>query len=922
MSRESWVLPGDDLSFFDSSQPWPDQHFVDTKGDTFVVPARSNYQFGNRGVPAANFREPLIDEVSGNNPVTILSGDTGTGKTTQSVQMMLEADIAPLILQGQPRIPLARQACRRVRQEMAYANGEQGSADHLVGYTTGYDSDLHEDNRIIVATNGKLLRMLIHDPEKYKGAIFMMDEFHLRETESDIIVGLCAKMGIKMVLSSATFDEQRLASMMKDKHGNPAPIVKIAMRQHDITEIPADTLVDDVAAYASTRDSIIFMPGRPTIQKHIGKVARKMSRRTNVMELHGEQTKVQQDAVFDTSYGVRTIFSTSVGEMGMTFDVDVSINPGYERAPILLEGVPTLTERPASQAKNQQRAGRAGRTRPGWVIYGSKMDGYPKLPPLSQLPEYDAPDIQTQRIDKELLLLAKLGESFDTLPLPSFPSDEEVQRAYTRLKRYGAFDEDGRRTEIGDKMASLPVDPNFARSFVESESYIDTIPNLRAQMAALVAVQQAQGIVSNIKGSDGWKNVVAGDSLSDPIHALNVFVWATTTNQSDEILRRKGIVEPKLLRARSTFLEICNREGIDPNGLVMATKDEEKEAIVACLIKGAEEVFVRCGKENYLDVRGKRRIMQRDSVAGKSKIIIGSPWNLQSYHGEVLSTREYITSPTVVTREQLEKHAPERCTYAMDGYAMDEWGNVTARKALYFDGMYIDSSGVTEATQSQELRDYLVTSLFNKTLIRKRDLPQNISSFCKQVAEVRYLENKIDFNLEIEKRLAELERRIMREVPEGVVTFSQLEAYIDPMRVASVIGADEYENIQHISPDTVKLKAGDETIEVPVEYHKNQVRICVTMEQLNYLPENFSEFGEGRDIKIKIDGRSRLFGIEEAFDRAQYPARAHWRNTPSDMRPDTVRMAQDGPKDSDQTTVLMDDQTIPSFRRRHRHQTY
>ena len=920
MSKEKWVGSEDILEQFDPTRPWPDQR-IEVDGEVKFVPAAQNYTYGNRAVPAARHRDELVRTVFDDNPVVVLAGNTGSGKTTQSVQMIHEADPEIKIIQTQPRILLARNACYRVRQEMAYANGEPRSADHIVGYATGDDSDLDKRNKIIMATHGKASRWIINHLEEYRGGIFIPDEWHLREINADILTALCAKNGIKMVLSSATMNTEKVSEMFADRNGDPAPIIEIKNRQHKIHEIdPGENLIEDIVKYAPKHDTMVFLSGRKNINSVLGKATRKMSNLgfTNALSLHGQQTRQQQQRVFDKSQGLRTIYSTNVGEMGVTPDVDVLINPGYERAPILIDGVRTLTERPASQAKNKQRAGRTGRTRDGIVVFGSKMEGYPKLPPMNQLREYDDPDILLMQLDDCILQIALMGETIDSLPFPTRPEQIEIERAQIRLRRYGAFDDQNNLTDIGKKMGHSSLSASFARSFVESEKYQDTLPRIRVKMAALAAVQQADGIVSTDRGQEGWRNVALNDSLSDPIHALNVFVWANSPKRTQAELLQKGIIEPKFRRAKERFLTVCKAEGIDPETLRGVTDPEEKEAIVGCLIAGAEEVFVRSGRDSYIDARGDKRYMQSGSAAGKGAILIGMPWNLQTYKAEMLHTNRYITSPTIVTRKQLEMYAPHRCTYAVSGYAMDQWGSITAKRGLYFDGQFVDDKERISTVPSAELRDYMVESLFEKSILRKNELPQNIAAFCKQIAEVRYQEHKVDFNLAIEKKVDQLLETLKSQIPTTVATFEDLNEYIEPSLASTIIDDDDYVEIQLNSPDVINLYVEDEEIAIPVEYHNYQVRLLFTQEQLDYLPESFPQF-EGRDVKIKIGGRSRLWTPEQAFERALHPSRAHWRNNVSETPVSLERRPKDEDWDGSSITIPQSDVRVTAKLHRQQH---
>lgn len=905
MAAENWVSAGDNLEHFDDSYLWPDQKAT-IDGKEVTVPAKENYHFGNRSLPMAYQRDRFVESVT-ENPITILIGPTGSGKTTGGVQALYESGMGRVI-QAQPRIALARNICYRVRQEMAYANREPQSADELVGYTTSTESELSKTNEIIQATYGKVLRWVMYGVPEMRESIFMADEFHLRNMDSDMLIAKCAALGLKTVISSATIDAEKIAQKYASRDGTPAPIIELEGRVHPTTYVKGEKLIDDITRHA-TQDLMVFLPGRREIDRAMSQSAVKKKVQTNSLALHGEQTKQEQQKVFDQSHGLRAIFSTSVGEMGITPNVDVVIDPGWERITYLDgNGVATLGIAPASHATRAQRGGRTGRTAPGIVIYGSKMDDYPALPPDNQLPEYDTPEILRTRLDSLSLCAAVAGDTFDTLPLPDQPSPQEVNRALVRLRRIGALDDDNAPTEIGQRMARLPLDPSYARMLIESERYEQDLPSIRAQLAALAAVQQVQGIISTGSTKDAWRTVVENDGSSDLIFGMDLFTWAIDSERTPSDHRENGIVEPKFQRAKDFFMTICEKEGIDPSALALSGDTQEEEALLACIIAGADELFVRSGKECYKDVRGETRRLQKISTSNYGKLAVGSPWNLQSMRSENLTTQRLIRSPTVVTRRMLTQYAPHRCTYARGGYDMDGWGNVRAKKALYFDGQYVDDIGRESAKPEPSLRDFLVETLFTKTAENIRELPPNVRSFCKQVAELRYLEHKTNDDLHVQFKLNELQQQICDQIPDDVSSFIELDRHIDFMWVMNAVEPNALERILKTSPDVVSVSMGEDIVEIPVEYHKNEARLRFSKDQLDHLPAVFPEL-KGHEVKIKIGTGSRLHTIDDALARALYPNRAHWRGNSVVDHIEYVpqkRERQDGYWDGSTVTVRND----------------
>lgn len=886
---------------FDTSRPWPDQ-LVRVNGIDTFRPAESNYIYGNRSLPIARQREEMITGFDSGGKIEVLEQSTGSGKTTSAPQYFHETDNFDKIIVTEPTIVTTRESRNRVAREMMLATDE--THEHIVGLATSRDHNLSPSNRIMFMTHGAAYRYVASNRKPGESLLVMVDEAHERNKQADILIAECARRGLYLVISSATLDAGHIAQRYStDEY--PVPVITSTERRHSITHERGTDLRDDVvnpAWLASTR--LVFLPGKKEIDREAGATQTRLVGKSKVVTLHGSQSRGVQAEAIDRYKGNRTVFATNIAQTGLTVSGNrVTFNPGWDKRPTLNNGVPQLSTQPASKAANDQRAGRAGREGDGTVVFGSRLKDYPALPPFDQLEKYDKPELLTTRLDSEILQVALNGDTLYDLPLIDHPEIDEVNRGYVRLRKIGAFDEHNRLTETGVRMAGLGVHPMYARMLVESEKYSDQMPEVRAHMAGLIAAQYRDGFMSSEITDEKWRKVIQGSTNSDPIDKMKLFKWARNPDRKAEERAAMGIVEQKFQAALEEYEKLCEREAIDPNAIVGTVGYAQIKALKACIISGADEVFVRrptgnSRTETYRDIRGDRRTLRKTNSAANSQIILGAPWNLQTMKSQTLRTEYFINEATAVDRQDLKEYAPHRCTYQINGYDIDRFGNITAKNGLYFDGLYIDDKDRASVVASQELKEFIVGRLFEKATSSINELPENVRMFCKLLEETRYLEQKTAFELQIEGRLADLRKKLLDDVPDTITSFADLDEFLEGYNPLETIDSETIGEINDHSPDTVALVIEGEVVDMPIVYSHNQARIRVTRDQLDHLPEVFPELST-HDVLVQIGSRGRLHTLAEARERALAGSRDAWRGNVRDIdtAPSSRRKKDEDPWD-------------------------
>lgn len=190
--------------------------------------------------------EQVLIETIGTNFFVIVCGATGSGKTTQLPQFLLEngysfpeAGLPGLIGVTQPRRVAAISTCQRVSTEL----GNYGSC---VGYQIRYDNKVDEDKtRIKFMTDGILLKEIEGDFLLKKYSVILVDEAHERNLNTDVLIGLLSRIiplrikkklsPLRVVIMSATLRVKDFTENSSLFPLGPPPVIEIAARQFPVT---------------------------------------------------------------------------------------------------------------------------------------------------------------------------------------------------------------------------------------------------------------------------------------------------------------------------------------------------------------------------------------------------------------------------------------------------------------------------------------------------------------------------------------------------------------------------------------------------------------------------------------------------------------------------------------------------------------
>jgi ATP-dependent helicase HrpA len=504
-------------------------------------------------LPVAQRRDDLLAAVR-DHQVVVVAGETGSGKTTQLPKIALELGrgVAGLIGHTQPRRIAARAVADRIAEELGTEVGD------LVGYQVRFTDQVTDSTMVKLMTDGILLAEIGRDRLLHRYDTLIIDEAHERSLNIDFLLGylrtlLPRRPDLKVVVTSATIDPQRFADHFATPQ-RPVPVVEVSGRTYPV-ELRYRPLVgqdgaedrDQVTGIADAvrelagegpGDVLVFLSGereiRDTAETLQGMARSGELRGTEVLPLYARLSSAEQHRVFSAHPGRRVVLATNVAETSLTVPgIRYVVDPGTARISRYSNRtkVQRLPIEAVSQASARQRAGRCGRLEAGICIRLYEEEDFERRPAFTD------PEIQRTNLASVILAMAALdlGDIAD-FPFLDPPDRRQVSDGVQLLEELGALDrpEQGGRhrlTQLGRRLAQLPVDPRLARMILEADRH--GVVREVMVIAAALTVQDPRERPTDAQEQAAQAHARFRDPTSDFLGFLNL--WQYLREQQREL---------------------------------------------------------------------------------------------------------------------------------------------------------------------------------------------------------------------------------------------------------------------------------------------------------------------------------------------------------------------------------------------------
>jgi HrpA-like RNA helicase len=642
-------------------------------------------------LPVFDYYQAITEAVDANQ-VTIITAETGAGKSTQIPQYLLEHGYSKIVV-TQPRILAARNLARRVREEWTIHTGIDN--DQVVGYRTAHERDDSPDTKILYCTDGLQLVREITGVGVSNKQVLVLDEVHEWNENMEVLVAWAKKRcqedpRFKVVIMSATIETESLATYF-----DTTAVINVPGRSFEVTKRAGTDVVSEISALLMTarKNVLVFLPGKAEIKDTMDTIQKQANAAgVPVIPLHGQlEASVQQQAFASYPNG-KIILSTNIAQTSVTIDdIDVVIDSGLERRSEVRSGVEGLFIAQISQADCLQRAGRAGRTKPGEYI----LAPYDTLPCLEfdQRPPYAIPEILRKHIDRLTLRLASIGIDIEALDFYHDPSQKAIAQAKRTLISLGALTKVNTITAIGKKMERFPVESSYGRMLVESENYPQEI---QTKLAAIIGIQEVGGIVKGGTRYTEWRKYTS-QTKSDLLAQYDVYLALPRIAEAD--YEEIGIITKNVTKAKEVMERLDTDLNLNLEELLTPIEQEEQDKLLLCIVAGQiDQLWIVDEFGDAVHINTKRhRELSSSTVVGNPKFIAGTAFDLQiPTRSGGLETLHLVQGITAINTDWLTTLAPDLFSSRKNNkvYYDSRSGGIATRQVVRYGKQIIEGSGI------------------------------------------------------------------------------------------------------------------------------------------------------------------------------------------------------------------------------------
>ena len=638
----------------------------------------------------------------------IVTAPTGSGKSTQLPQMLLDSGAFPdQIVVLEPRRLAARMLARHVASERSSSLGQE------VGYQVRFDNNTSSATKIVYVTEGLLLRRILSKPDLSGISALIFDEFHERSLESDLTLALAktlqesSRPDLALVVTSATIATDSLREYLGscsliqvDGRSFPVEITFAgAGRDEPIWQRAAKQVIRLSSKYDG--DFLVFMPGAFEIRKTLEELSRSHHMKGfDLLPLYSGLLPDRQDAAIRKSECRKVVVATNVAETSLTIDgVRVVVDSGLAKKASFdpRRGINALLTEPISRAAADQRAGRAGRTASGFCLrlWGEK-DHERRL-------AAETPEVFRLDFAETMLILLAAGKEPSQVDWFEQPGELALEKAQSLLTDLGALGIDGQLTSIGREMASFPLHPRYARALLEARDR-DCLP----AVALALALSQERPILLPLhdkrleRSREDLLDTDQDEIATDFFRVLRAWSLVAERNFDPSLCQDIGIHAGRCRdasRLAQRYLALAGIDNDNDNNFLCSPADLAK-----CLLCAFPDHIGKrrnSGMLLYDLSNGKNGELRRQSVARDADLLVAAELDEIEMRGNV---GLMLSLATEIREEWLEEIFPKSFSHKEETFFDEESRIVVCRRIKKFRDLILSEENSREPTLDDAAR--------------------------------------------------------------------------------------------------------------------------------------------------------------------------------------------------------------------------
>ncbi len=729
-----------------------------------------------------------IKNVLNKNTRLIIEAPAGAGKSTLvPISLLKESWLKDkIIIMLEPR----RMAARALAVQMSKLLNEK--VGQSVGYQVKMDSCFSKNTKILVVTEGILVRKIQNDEALEDVALIIFDEFHERSIYTDLSLALSLQLqeilrdDLKIMLMSATLNSKELSFLLENtpvitSKGKMYDVENIYLAvnikhptKNDLSKIVLNTILKSIQE--DEGDILVFLAGA----KEIKEIEEKLKfEKIDVFPLFSNLSKEEQEKAIYSNEKRKVILSTNIAQTSLTIEgIKVVIDSGIEKQIRFnpSNDMDHLEYSFISQSSAIQRAGRAGRLSEGKCY---KLWHKNRI-----LEESSKPEILRADLSSLLLDLAFFGvKEFDELKFLNIPSSQIIKSSRKLLQNINMIDDNRNITSFGNEAISLGVHPRFANMILKADEL-----GFAYDSCLLASMLIEKDIFSKQFAScDIYERYIVLKQKDFSNAELNIYTAKQVLNQASYIYKKlKSLKNSKNIKEEEKFLT-KNMLGVlllfaYPNRLAkLRVKNENKYKLSnakGAIINAKDTLF----NSEYLVVPN-INAKEKDSIIHLASSI--SFENIKKYFSSYIYEKDVISY-----KKELNKLDIKTLTYFLElELSSDINTNISKDKypSLFID--LIKKEGLNLLIWSKKTKDLIARVNFINENKKEFDLDINLPYFDDE----NLLENIDDY---------------LKPYLENVRTVKHLEQIDTFSMLKALIPWDSLQTLDTLAPMTIKVPSG------------------------------------------------------------------------------------------------------------------